>query len=468
VEVTGFPGRPTRESIVGQVLHTAAPFSGRFSCSNPLVNQLSRNILWGLRGNLHSVPTDCPQRDERLGWMGDAQLFWRTACFSMDMAAFTAKWMRDVMDAQSPGGGFSDVAPRVADLLDGAPGWGDAGIIVPYVAFLQYGDLRLIEECWPAMNKWMQHIAEVNPKFLWMERRNHDFGDWVPADSETPKDLIATAYWAYDARLMLEMAHALKRAGDARHYRELFVNIRKAFIRRFLNKDGTVGNGSQTSHVLALHIGLLPEEARAAAVAYLVNDIKSRGWHLSTGFLGTAYLMPVLTEAGRNDVAYRLLLNETYPSWGYMIERGATTIWERWNGDTGDPQMNSFNHYCFGAVGEWLYRHVAGIDTDAIPPGFGHIVIRPRPGPGLDSARAHYDSIRGRIATNWTKKGRILQLNVTIPANSAALVHVPATSPGKVTESGRVLPNQHVKFCRMEEGCAVFSVSPGTYRFASR
>lgn len=426
VELTGYPGTPTLDSITGIVFHTAAPLTGAFSSASAIANQIWKNTLWGQRGNLESIPTDCPQRDERLGWMGDAGIFWRTASYNMDMQAFTRKFMRDVVDAQSADGAFPDVAPRVIDVRDGAPAWGDAGIIVPWTAYRQYADLRIIEEYWTPMERWMNYIHEENPDFIWMKRRNNDFGDWVPANSTTPKDLIATAYWAQDAKMMGEMAAAIHRDAESAKYRQLYDGIRDAFIRKFVRDDGTVGNGSQTCYALALHIGLVPEALRKAAVDHLVADIESRGGHLSTGFLGTPHLMFALTENGRTDVAYTLLLNETYPSWGYTIRKGATTIWERWNGDTGDPAMNSYNHYAFGSVVEWLYRTMAGIDTEASAPGFQEIVIHPHPDRRVPQARAEYDSIRGKIVSQWTldTDGRF-SLNVTIPANTTAKIMLP-------------------------------------------
>ena len=426
VELTGYPGTPSNDAITGVVFHTNAPITGSFTSASSMVDQIWKNTMWGQRGNLESIPTDCPQRDERLGWMGDAGIFWRTAAYNMDMQAFTHKWMNDVVDAQSPAGGFPDVAPRVVDSSDGAPAWGDAGIIVPWTAWLQYGDQRVIEENWTEMERWMDYIHDVNPDLIWNNRRNNDFGDWVPADSVTPKDLIATAYWAQDAKMMADMARATHRDADATKYRQLFDGIREAFVRQFVHHDGTIGNGSQTCYALALHIGLVPEPLRKAAVDHLVADIQSRDWHLSTGFLGTPHLMFALSENGRPEVAYTLLLNETYPSWGYTIGKGATTIWERWNGDRGDPSMNSYNHYAFGSVVEWMYREAAGIDADPSAPGFEKIVIHPHPDARLGHARAEYDSIRGKIVSEWSldAAGK-LSMNVVIPANTTAKVILP-------------------------------------------
>ena len=374
VEVTGYPGEPRPGAITGRVVHSATPPSGSFECSSALVNELQENIVWGQRGNFLSVPTDCPQRDERLGWMGDAQVFVRTASFNMDVAAFFEKWMVDVQDAQSPEGAFPDVAPllRGSELIDlrwGAPAWGDAGVIVPWTIYRTYGDTRIVERHYDAMARWMEYLHEANPDLIRKNRMGNNYGDWLsPKGDHTPKHLLATAYWAYDAKLMAEMAEATGRNEDAREYRDLNERIKAAFQEAYVFPDGRIERDTQTCYLLALHMGLLPEDLRSAAAEHLVRTIEREDWHLSTGFVGVGYLCPVLTEAGYTEVAYRLLENETYPSWGYTIKNGATTIWERWDGWTQEsgfqsPNMNSFNHYSLGSVGEWLYRYVAGIDA---------------------------------------------------------------------------------------------------------
>lgn len=469
VQVTTTTPAPQVLEVMGRVAHTAVPFAGTFATGSSLVNHIQHNIVWGIRSNLHSVPTDCPQRDERLGWMGDAGVIWRTACYEMDMAAFSRKWMRDVIDAQSPAGGFSDVSPRVVDGADGAPAWGDAGIILPWVAFHQYGDAELVRRCWPAMERWMEYIHSANPDLLWLNRRNNDFGDWVPANSWTPKDVIASAYWANDARMMSEMARGIGRKADAERFTRLFDGIREAFTKRYIQADGTVGNGSQTCQALALDYNLAPDNQREMIAAKLVDDVRGRNWHLSTGFVGTSPLMFALTATGNHSVATRLLLNRTYPSWGYMVSKGATTMWERWNGDTGDPGMNSFNHYAYGCVGAWMYHDVAGIDTDPATPGYGRIVIRPHVDPQLPKGHATYQSVRGPITVAWNLANGKLALRVVIPANTTATVYVPANDPAGILESGKpVAKAAGVRTLTSQAGCAVFSVGSGTYRFTAR
>ena len=384
VELTGYPGEPGAEAVTGCVLHSDTPKAGTFECASPLVNQLVSNIDWGQRGNFLSIPTDCPQRDERLGWMGDAQIFVRTASCNRDVASFFTKWVQDVVDAQSPEGGYPDVAPRLVDLADGAPAWGDAGVIVPWTVSQVYGDVRLLETHYASMAAWIEYLDSANPDHLWKNRRVNDFGDWLSIDADTDKEVLATAYFAYDTALMSRIAKLLGKTEDAAHYDALFAKIKAAFNAAYVTEDGRVKSDTQTAYVLALRFDLLPDDKRAAAAKHLVADIEAKNGHLSTGFVGVGYLCPVLTDAGYADVAYRLLLNDTFPSWGYSIKHGATTIWERWNGWTaeggfGDVGMNSFNHYSLGSVGEWLQRYVAGIDLDPDAPGFERVLLHPRP-----------------------------------------------------------------------------------------
>jgi alpha-L-rhamnosidase len=476
VEVTGYPGEPPLGAVTGCVVHSATPPSGSFECSSPMVNKLQENIVWGQRGNFLSVPTDCPQRDERLGWTGDAQIFVRTASFNMDVAPFFEKWMADVEDAQSPEGAFPDVAPLLKgsgliDLRWGAPAWGDAGVIVPWTIYRTYEDTRIVERHYDAMARWMEYLYEANPDFIRKNRMGNNYGDWLsPKGDPTPKPLLATAYWAYDAKLMAEMAGAIGRHDAAGEYRDLNENIKAAFNEAYASPDGRIEGDTQTCYLLALHMDLLPEDLRSAAAGHLVRTIEREDWHLSTGFAGVGYLCPVLTEVGYTDVAYRLLENETYPSWGYTIKNGATTIWERWDGWTEEngfqsPNMNSFNHYSLGSVGEWLYRYVAGIDLGA--PGYGRTVIRPRPGGNLTHASAQYDSVRGRISSSWKIENDRFVLEALIPPNTTATVHVPSTDD--VSEGGRPLDEaEGVEFLRAGEGETVLSVGSGRYEFAGK
>jgi alpha-L-rhamnosidase len=468
VELTDYPGTPTADAIEGVVFYTAAPFTIQFSTGNQIVNQLWSNILWGQRGNFLSVPTDCPQRDERLGWMGDAEVFWRTASFNANLAAFSHKFTTDIRDAQSPTGAFTDVSPRVGDTTDSVAGWADAGVIIPWSAYLQFRDTRILEDNWDAMEKWMEHVAGSNPNGLWLNERGNDYGDWLAIGSTTSKDLIATAYWAYDASLMMRIAQVLDRPQDEQKYREVFERVRKAFNQEYVKPDGTVGTGSQTSYVLALHMNLLSQKDGAIAAEKLVEDIKAHDWHLTTGFLGTPYLMIELSNSGHSDVAYRLLLQNTYPSWGYMIEHGATTMWERWNGDQmmGDPSMNSYNHYAYGAVAEWLYRYAAGIDEWSDDPGFHRIVLHPQFDSTLGEAKATYDSSYGPITSNWKFAGNSIQWDVVIPPNTTGLIYLPGGVATRILEGGKdIRQSAGVSLVLKDTRNAIYEAGAGSYTF---
>jgi alpha-L-rhamnosidase len=463
VEVSGYPGTPTLAAVRGEVVTslTGNP-TGRLRTSSALVNRFWEVGLWGQRGNFLSVPTDCPQRDERLGWTGDAGVFWRTGAYNFDIASFTTKWLVDVRDAQSPQGAFTNTAPHVPELGEGAPGWGDAGVIVPWTAWMQYGDTQFIVDHWDAMDRWMRYIQDGNPDFVRRHRVGFNFSDWLAPDDRTSKDLVATAYWAMLASRMSEMARAVGRTGDAQRYNSIHENIRAAFARAFVKPNGEVATGTQTSYLMTLHMRLAPEALVPALVSNLVKAIDDRNGHLSTGFLGTPILLFTLADHGRTDVAYRLLLTDTYPSWGYMLSKGATTWWERWNSDSGDPAMNSYNHYAFGSVVAWVYQHVAGIDTSSDGPGFKHIVIRPRLDPRLRHARGEYDSVYGTITTDWATSPGGFTLRATVPPNTTASVHLPRLPGATIMESGRAVT------ARLDGDRAVVEVGSGSYVFDVR
>jgi len=470
VELTGYPGKPPLDAVTGVVVHSDMTPTGRFETSHKLINQLQSNIQWGQRGNFLEAPTDCPQRDERLGWMGDAQVFCSTACFNMDTAAFFTKWVQDIRDAQLPNGAFSDVTPRVVVITPGSPAWADAGVIVPWTIYQCYGDTRIIEESYEAMQAWIKYMGEDNPDFIRNKHLNNNYGDWLYKGKETPKPLIATAFYAYSTRLLSKMAAIIGKPDDADKYEQLFQKIKSAFVNKFVEEDGKIMSDTQTAYVLALHFDLLPSNMREKAARNLVKAIEESDWHITTGFVGGPYITETLTNAGYLDVAYRLLLNETYPSWLYPVTQGATTIWERWDGwrhDGGfqDPGMNSFNHYAYGAVGAWMYEDVAGIGAGL--PGYKHIIIRPRPARGLTYAKAEYDSIHGKIVSDWRVENGTFTLNVVVPVNTTAAVYVPYEDAGRVTESGvPARQAQGVKLRGIEEGNAVFDIGSGQYKFA--
>jgi len=473
VELTGYPGTPPLDAVTGVVVYSEMMPTGRFETSHALLNQLQSNIQWGQRGNFLEVPTDCPQRDERLGWMGDAQVFCRTACFNMDTSAFFTKWMQDVRDAQLPEGAFSDVTPRVVVITPGSPAWADAGVIVPWTIYQCYGDTRIIEESYESMQAWIEYMGQDNPDFIRRRNLNNNYGDWLFKGEPTPKELIATAFYGHSTRLLARMAAVIGKENDAQTYERLFQKIKSAFIDTYVDDDARIEGDTQTCYVLALHFDLLPENLRESAARHLVRKIEEHDWHITTGFVGCPYITEILAAEGYLDVAYRLLLNETYPSWLYSVTQGATTIWERWDGwrhDGGfqDPGMNSFNHYAYGAVGAWMYKAVAGIDIDPAVPAYKHIIIRPRPGAGLTRAEAEYDSIYGTIVSGWRVENGMFALTVAVPVNTTATVYVPAESADQVTEGGvRAGESESVKFVRMEDGSAVFEVGSGQYEFAS-
>jgi alpha-L-rhamnosidase len=469
-EVTGLPKPPAMDTLVDRVLHTATPPAGTFVCSNWLLNRILTNIDWGLRSNIHSVPTDCPQRDERLGWMGDAQAFAHTSCFLRGMAAFYSKWMFDITDSQGPDGATTDVSP--AKVVHGAakPGWGDAIVVIPYTVWRFYGDTRVIEENYKGMAAWVEYMRTHGKDGLYETK---GYGDWVPVVG-SPSEWIGSAYFFYCSKLMSEMAVAIGKTDDAKKYVEQADAIAKAFNDKHLNKQtNNYLTGTQTCNILPLFFGITPPDRREAVLANLVHDIEVRGNHLSTGFLGTAYLMPLLNQTGWNDLAYRLASQTSYPSWGYMLLSGATTIWERWDTDKEGPQMNSRNHFALGAMGRWFYESVGGINLDAAVPGFKRFVIRPEPVCDLTWAKATYPSMYGEIRSAWQKTENGLQLEVTIPANTTARVHVPVPATAKaftITESGMSVlgPGSHVpgvRFIEMEANAAALDVAAGHYTF---
>jgi alpha-L-rhamnosidase len=418
------PTQPTLATIDGLVFNSLpAAASVRLSSSSETLNKMNELGAWGQRGNFISIPTDCPQRDERLGWMGDAGAFWRTGTFNFDIDAFTRKFMLDVTDAQTAVGAFTNVSPNVLGPDPGAPGWGDAGVFIPYAAWLQYGDATVVERSWPAMERWMDFILKNNPDFVRRNALGNNYADWLAPDQNTPKILIDSAYWALIAREMVEMASALHRTADAEKYQHQYENIAAAYRTAFVKDDGSIAGNTQTGYLATIFTGVVPRSLRTNMVDRLVKNIEEHGNHLTTGFLGTPFLLSVLDENGHSDLAFKLLLSDTYPSWGYMVKMGATTWWERWNGDTGDPSMNSYNHYAFGSVMAWVYRRAAGIDTDPTGPGYHHITIHPHFDPALPQLHVEYDSAYGAIVSDWKQSDH--RFTITIPANTTATVTLP-------------------------------------------
>ncbi len=483
VEVTGFPGELTADNLTGVVIHSDMQVTGKYETSNALLNQLQHNIQWGQKGNFVDVPTDCPQRDERLGWTGDAQAFCRTAAYNMNVAAFFSKWLKDVAADQRKGGEVPVVIPDVLNpqgspTADCSAGWGDVAVIAPWTMYQVYGDRDLLRIQYPSMLAWVDYIKKTaGDDYIW--NKGSIYGDWLfyhppvnnhpEPDGHTDHDFIATAFYAYSVQLLLEAAELLGQSEDAGIYRAVHEKIKEVFVYEYVTKAGRIGTNSQTSYVLALMFGLLPEDMRPKAAKFLVDDIKSRGNRLSTGFLGTVYLCHVLSDNGYTDVAYDLLLQENYPSWLYPVKMGATTIWERWDGQKTDstfqdPGMNSFNHYAYGAIGDWMYRVSAGIEIGK--PGYKHIIIQPHPTKKLEYSKASFESSYGTIASGWERKDNKIVVNVKIPANTTATIKLPVNSPELVTENGKKLTDSKIfSGIKINKNMLVFEAGSGDYKF---
>jgi alpha-L-rhamnosidase len=485
-ELTGLPTAPAKDAVTAVVFHTDAPFTAHMTTGNEMINKLLSNILWGQRSNFMSVPTDCPQRDERLGWMADAQVFWRTASYNMNLAAFTRKFAADIRGTQAGTPYFGIYAPGTARENSGhGAGWSDAGVIIPWTSWLQNGDKSVIEQNWAAMEKYLAAIEASSPDGLWKDS-GIPFGDWLSPEGRTDQVLIATSSWAYDVTLMREMALATGRKADAEKYQQLFEKIRAAFQKQFVHEDGFVagaaggnspfgertktGGGAgdtQTGYVLALHMNLVPENMRAAVAQKLVDKIEANKGLLGTGFLGTPYLLEELTKTGHADVAYHLLLNTAYPSWGYLVVHGATTTWERWNGDQmkNDPSMNSYNHYAYGAVGDWIYRYVAGVDTTPLDAGFHTVVLHPLFDARLGSVEFTYPSAYGEIRSDWAMKGNSATWHLTIPANATGWLPLSPAKSVKYKLDGAPLAGNPLIKTAMHDGESGFELPSGSYTF---
>ncbi|QYM80675.1 glycoside hydrolase family 78 protein [Horticoccus luteus] len=483
VEMSGHEAEPLADAITGVVLHSDTPSTGDFTCSDALVNQLQRNIDWGQRGNFLEVPTDCPQRNERLGWMGDAQVFSRTAAWNRDVEAFFHKWMRDVEDAQTAEGAFSAISPQVEGCPpDGGPAWADAGVVSPWTMYLYYADTAILAQHYEAMKRFIGYLEKTSQNLIRVHpdvTKWGGFGDWLALDGSgkteggTPKDLIGTAFFAYSTDIVARTARVLGHKAEAERYERLRDRVRRAFQHRFITGDGLVSGLTQTCYVLALHFDLAPEELRPKLLAELLRDVEQRGWKLSTGFVSTSYVPHVLTRFGRSDVAYKLLHQKAWPSWLYAVTQGATTIWERWDGWTKekgfqDPGMNSFNHYAYGAIGAWLYATVAGVDIDEAHPGYKHIVLRPTPGGELTSATGTLDSVHGRIRSAWKTAAGKFEWEVIVPPNTTASARFPVPATARLTEGGRPLARATgVKHVKASTDAVTCELAPGHYRFAA-
>ena len=433
IKIEGAKEKITADNIEAVVLHSDMAPTGTFKTSNALINQLQHNIQWGQKGNFLDVPTDCPQRDERLGWTGDAQAFFNTAAYNMDIAGFFIKWLKDLKADQFSNGSVPHVIPYYWEgEQGGSAGWADASTIIPWDFYQVYGDRKILADQYESMAKWVQFMTDNSTNNLW--DKGWHFGDWlfyIPDDDRdgkaaiTDKYLIAQTFYAHSVQLMINTSKVLGKQEDVLKYESLLKKIKAAFLNEFVTPSGRLVSSSQTAYVLALNFDMLPEDRRAQAAKRLAENIESYDYHLTTGFLGTPYLCHVLSRFGYENVAYKLLMQETYPSWLYPVKKGATTIWERWdgikpNGTFQNKEMNSFNHYAYGAIGDWMYKNIAGIQPIEEFPGYKRFVIAPKPGGGITSADASFDSVYGKISAAWKIQNKVMQLTVEVPPNTKA------------------------------------------------
>ncbi len=437
VKLMDYPGEMDPKNFTGVVIHSEMKPTGTFVCSDSMINQLQHNIQWGQKGNFLDVPTDCPQRDERLGWTGDAQVFSPTAAFNFDVAAFYTKWMKDVAADQLPNGSVTHVVPDVLKGGSGATAWADVSVIIPWNVYRLYGDKRILVEQYASMKAWVDFMADrAGDDYLWNNEDFH-FGDWLAYATEksdypgatTEKDLIASAYFSYSSGILSKAAEIIGKKEDAIKYKQMSEKVKKAFAAEYSTNSGRLVSHTQTAYALALAFDLVPQELRSKTAEYFAKDVEKFG-HLTTGFVGTPILCSTLSSIGRDDLAFMLLNRKKYPSWLYPVTQGATTIWERWDGQKTDGTfqstgMNSFNHYAYGAIGDWLYNHVAGISIDETNPGYKHTILYPHPGGGLTSAKAEFLSLYGKITSDWQIKDGKFEYVVEIPANTTATVILP-------------------------------------------
>ena len=477
LKVEGYPGKLTPGDFTAVALYSAMRPTGSFVTSDSLINRLQHNIQWGQKGNFLDIPTDCPQRDERLGWTGDAQAFSRTAAFNMNVNNFFAKWLKD-LEADQVDGKVPHVVPNILGAGSvNSTGWADVATIAPWNMYLVYGDRQLLEQQYGSMKAYVESIRSTARDDLW--NSGFHYGDWLfyrPDDDNsgmaavTDKYLIAQCFYANSVQLLIKAANVLGKRDDADSYGKLLERVRDAFMKEYVTPNGRLVSGTQTAYVLALNFDMLPVDLREQAARRLAENVKSYG-HLTTGFLGTPYLCHVLSRFGYTDLAYELLLRKKYPSWLYPVTMGATTIWERWDGQKPDgsfqtPGMNSFNHYAYGAIGDWMYRVIAGVDTREEGPGYKKIIIKPHIGGGLTSVSASLETYYGLLGCTWRINNECFEMDVVIPANTTATVCIPAEDPAEIYEGGLPLAQKkEIKVEGNEDGYVIMTVGSGKYSF---
>ncbi|MBS1948271.1 MAG: family 78 glycoside hydrolase catalytic domain [Bacteroidetes bacterium] len=480
IQVIGYPGKLNADDFTAVALYSDMKKTGTFVSSNALINQLQHNIQWGQRGNFLDVPTDCPQRDERLGWTGDAQVFSRTATFNMGVNNFFAKWLKDVAADQEPSGSVPFVIPNVLGPgAAGSTGWADVATIVPWNMYLAYGDKKILADQYASMKAWVEYMHAKSKNDLW--DTGFHFGDWLfyrPDDDNsgwsavTDRYLIAQCFYAHSVQLLINAAKVLGNTTDVSDYQPLLQRIKAAFMKEYVTPSGRLVSGTQTAYTLALYFDMLPENLRVQAAARLAENVKDYDDHITTGFLGSSYISHVLSRYGYTSLAYKLLMQDTYPSWLYPVKMGATTIWERWDGIKPDssfetPGMNSFNHYAYGAIGDWMYRVVAGLDTYEDAPGYKHIKIFPHSDSSLTMAAAELQTYYGKVSSNWKTDASGFTLDVDVPANTTATVYLPAASTDDITESGRpLITEKEIEISGTHDSYTEIRIGSGTYHFA--
>ncbi|GAA5195812.1 family 78 glycoside hydrolase catalytic domain [Microbacterium jejuense] len=448
-EVQGYVGQLDAADVEAVVLHNDVEFVGEFASSDPLLDRLFQNIQWGLRGNFVSIPTDCPQRDERLGWLADAQVFAPTALALADLGPLLRRWMRDVRSAQNADGAFPDIAPHLIHLREGAPAWGDGGVTVPWNVYRATGDVCVLEEAADSMIAWVRHIERHNPDLIWRAQVGNDYGDWLQIGEETRKDVLSTAYFAHSAELTVRALRVLGRESDAAPLADLRERVAAAYRAAFVTEDGTVAGDTQGGYLLTLAFGLFRDDAERDRIAQqLVEAVVRRDVSLTTGFVTVGLLCPVLAQLGREDLAFRLLHNDSNPSWLFSVRNGATTVWERWDGWTPEhgfqsARMNSFNHYSLGSVGEWFISGILGIRQSESSAGYREIELAPRFDPHLGHATGALETPRGRVESSWRRDGDRIVWNVSVPPGAPATAELCCDAAPEVTKGGENATHSH-------------------------
>jgi alpha-L-rhamnosidase len=481
VKIEGYPGELDLNSIKGLVIYSDLSPTGDFSCSNPLINQLQHDILWSQKGNFLEIPSDCPQR-EKMGWTGDIQIYAPTACFLMDCFGFLAKWLQDLKVDQMDNGLVPHIVPWLPDYpvygplgVGGSSGWGDACTIVPWTLYLYYGDKRILDEMYSVMKKWIAFIQSRSKNYIWSKGMH--WGDWLEPGRKiyyyflpwAPKGYVATPFFAYSSYLLSKIARVLGKDNEADYYKGLSEKVRAAYSKKYVKKSGRVKPSRQGAYVLALVYDMVPEKMRPKLAAHLVKMVKDNDYHLDTGFLSTPHLCQVLCDNGYEDVSFKVLNQDTIPSWLYEVRKGATSIWEAWDCIKANGTLRkgmSFNHYAFGAVGQWLYRYIAGIGLDEENPGYKHIIFSPHPGDGLTEAQAMHQSLYGEIKSSWKLSEGKMTYSITVPANSTATVHLPRAEIDEISENNQPLRNAEGLLKSSQEiGKATLQIGSGSYEF---